>query len=58
VIPHEFLKGIVAFILAAGTPVDEINATFSSPLCDLCNLSEAGVKINFDLEEIYHAPNQ
>jgi hypothetical protein len=41
---YEFLKGVVAFILATGTPVGEINATFPSPLCDLCDLSAAGVK--------------
>jgi hypothetical protein len=41
---HEFLKGGVAFISATGTPAGEINATFSLFLCDLRDLSEAGVK--------------
>jgi hypothetical protein len=45
---HEFLKGGVTFILDTGTPVAEINVTFPSPLCDLRDLSEAGVKIIFD----------
>jgi dethiobiotin synthetase len=41
---HEFLKGGVGFISATGTPAGEINATFSLVLCDLRDLSEAGVK--------------
>jgi hypothetical protein len=41
---HEFRKGGVALISATGTPAGEINATFSLVLCDLRDLSEAGVK--------------
>jgi hypothetical protein len=41
---YEFLKGVVAFILCTCIQVNKINATFPSPLCDLCDLSAAGVK--------------
>jgi glycosyltransferase involved in cell wall biosynthesis len=46
---YEFLKGVVAFILYTCIQVNKINATFPSPLCDLRDLSAAGVKRFFDL---------